>query len=172
MLTVITDPEDIARAQARFSALLRQALTTRIACVVSGAGGSYETEVAYSPALAFWYAYRAEKSRHWNGSGKGEPQAGRKVAISSEINFPLAGLNRATAGVFARADDGQIAVLHRGKIRGGKALFFAHFSGRTVDALDGDKTDRFACVGDLDSPEFAAQIAAFVAQVLRIKAAG
>ena len=93
------------------------------------------------------------------------------MALASEINIPADGLNRAISGAFARDDAGRVWLLHRGKIRGGKALFFAHYNGATVTVQDGDKEDSCALIGAVDDPEIAAHIARFVAAVVRIKAA-
>ena len=93
------------------------------------------------------------------------------MSIAAEINFPAAGLSRAVSGVFAEDGKGGLWVLHRGKIRGGKELFFRYFGGETVAADDGGREDRFALIGRLDDADFAAKLAAFVSEVLRIKAA-
>ena len=44
MLTVITDPDRLASAQALFTETIRTALPQRIICTVSGVGGGFETE--------------------------------------------------------------------------------------------------------------------------------
>ena len=106
----------------------------------------------------------------WNGFGIGQPAAGKKVSIAAEINFPAEGLNRAVSGVFAEDGDGGVWVLHRGKIRGGKELFFRHFDGETLTADDGGKEETFALVGKLDG-DFPQRLGNFVHEILRIKAA-
>lgn len=171
MPTVITDPARLASAQALFTETIRTALPQRVICTVSGVGGGFETEAAYSPELNLWYAVQRQDKKCWNGFGIGEPSAGKKLPIAAEINFPNEGLNRAVSGVFAEDGDGVISVLHRGKIRGGRELFFRHFGGETVKADDGGKIDEFALIGRLDNRDFAAELAAFVSEVLRIKAA-
>ena len=172
MPTVITDPAGLAAAQTLFTETLRAALPQRIICTVSGVGGGFETEAAYSPELDLWYAVQQQGKKCWNGFGIGAPLAGKKVAIAAEINFPAEGLNRAVSGVFAEDGSGGTLVLHRGKIRGGKELFFHHFGGETVAADDGGREETFALIGRLDGADFAAELAAFVSEVLRIKAAG
>ena len=171
MPTVITDPARLASAQALFTETIRTALPQRIICTVSGVGGGFETEAAYSPELNLWYAVQRQGKKCWNGFGIGEPLNGKKVSIAAEINFPAAGLNRAVLGVFAEDGKGGLWVLHRGKIRGGKELFFRYFGGETVAADDGGREDTFALIGRLDDADFAAKLAAFVSEVLRIKAA-
>ena len=171
MLAVITDPARLASAQTLFEDTLRAALPQRAICTMACVGGAFDAETSYSPSLNLWYAFRRQDKKCWNGFGIGEPSAGKKLPIAAEINFPNEGLNRAVSGVFAEDGDGVISVLHRGKIRGGRELFFRHFGGETVKADDGGKIDEFALIGRLDNRDFAAELAAFVSEVLRIKAA-
>ena len=171
MPTVITAPEKLAAAQTLFAETLLAALPQKAACTVSGAGGGFEAEVSYSPELDLWYAMQPQGKKCWNGFGIGQPVAVKKVSITVEINFPAEGLNRAVSGVFAEDSDGGVWVLHRGKIRGGKALFFRHYHGETVSADDGGKPDDFARIAALDNAAFAARLTDFVRQILAIKAA-
>ena len=80
-------------------------------------------------------------------------------------------MTRALSGFLARYENGRVFVLHRGKIRGGKALFFRHYHGETVSADDGGKPDDFARIAALDDAAFAGKLADFVRQILAIKAA-
>jgi len=171
MLTVITDAAALAAAQQTFRENLLAAMPQRITCTVSGVGGGFSTEVAYAPEWDLWYAQQIQDKKCWNGFGIGAPIAGKKVALAAEINFPAEGLNRALSGVFARDESGRVFVLHRGKIRGGKALFFRHYHGETVSADDGGKPDDFARIAALDDAAFAGKLANFVRQILAIKAA-
>ena len=172
MFSIISDAASIRAAAQQLDANLRTALPKRIDCSVGGAGGSFTTTIAYAPSLDLWYAAQQNGKTYWHGFGNGAPQAGKKVALASEINIPADGLNRAISGAFARDDDdaGRVWLLHRGKIRGGKALFFAHYNGATVTVQDGDKEDSCALIGAVDDPEIAAHIARFVAAVVHIKA--
>ena len=141
MLAVMSASEKLAAAQALFVETLLAALPQKAACTVSGAGGGFEAEVSYSAELDLWYAMQAQGKKCWNGFGIGQPVAGKKVLIAAEINFPTEGLNRAVSGVFAEDSNGGVWVLHRGKIRGGKALFFQYYQGETLTADDGGKPD-------------------------------
>ena len=171
MFSIISDAASIRAAAQQLDANLRTALPDRIDCSVGGAGGSFATTIAYAPSLDLWYAAQQNGKTYWHGFGNGAPQAGKKVALASEINIPADGLNRAISGAFARDGAGRVWLLHRGKIRGGKALFFAHYNGATVTVQDGDKEDSCALISAVDDPEIAAHIARFVAAVVRIKAA-
>ena len=170
MLTVISNAADISNAQQTLVHQLQSALPQRIACTVGGAGGGFETDVAYD-TLGLWFAGQSQDTKHFNGFGTDTPVAGKKVSLAAEINFPVQGISRAISGVFAQDENGRIAVLHRGKIRGGKAIFFQHYQGERVEADDGGKPDTFALIGWLDDPAFARRMNDFVREILRIKAA-
>ena len=121
MPTILTDPAQLATAHARFTQVLQTALPQTIPCTVSGVVGGLDTETAYSPELDLWYAQTQDGKKCWNGFGLGAPVAGKKVSLAAEINFPSDGINRALSSAFAADENGDILVLHRGKIRGGKA---------------------------------------------------
>ena len=171
MPAILTDPAQLAAAYSRFVQALQTALTQTISCTVSGVGGGLETEAAYSPELDLWYARAQQDKKCWNGFGLGAPVVGKKVSLAAEINFPSDGINRALSGAFAADKNGDILVLHRGKIRGGKALFFKYYTSKTITAADGGKPDTFALIGSLNDAAFPAKLAAFVRQILAIKAA-
>lgn len=171
MLTVITDAASLAAAQQQLGAQLQAALNQASEGTVAGPGGGFAATLHYGPALDLWYVYQALGNRHFNGFGTGAPQSGKKMSLAAEINFPVEDLSRAISGVFARDDAGRTHVLHRGKIRGGKALFFQHYRGTRVEADDGGKPDTFALIGTLDDAGFPQQMRDFVREILRIKAA-
>ena len=171
MPAILTDPAQLAAAHSRFVQALQTALTQTIPCTIAAVNGGFDTEAAYSPELDLWYAQTQDGKKCWNGFGIGAPVAGKKVSLAAEINFPFDGINRALSGAFAAAGNGDILVLHRGKIRGGKALFFKYYTRKTITADDGGKPDTFALIGSLNDADFPAQLAAFVRQILDIKAA-
>lgn len=171
MPAILTDPAQLAAAHARFTQALQAALNQKIPCTIAAVNGGFDTEAAYSPELDLWYAQTQDGKKCWNGFGLGAPVAGKKVSLAAEINFPPEGINRALSGAFAQDENGDILVLHRGKIRGGKSLFFQYYQGETLTADDGGKPDTFALIGSLNDAEFPTKLAAFVRQILAIKAA-
>ena len=171
MLTVITDAAGLAAAQQQLGAQLQAALNQTCEGTVAGPGGGFAATLHYGPALDLRHGYQAQGHKHFNGFGTGAPLPGKKMSLAAEINFPVQGLSRALSGVFARNEQGRIHVLHRGKIRGGKALFFEHYQGRQVEADDGGRPDTFALIGTLDDAGFPQQMRDFVQEILRIKAA-
>ena len=98
------------------------------------------------------------------------PHLDKSNSIVVEINFPFDGINRRIGGAFGKTETGEIVVLHRGKIGGGregigKQLFFNHFRGDLVMANDDDQTNTFCLIGTLSSPYFGKQVADFIAEV-------
>ncbi|MDK4576810.1 restriction endonuclease [Kingella kingae] len=164
MLTTQSRKSQLAQSQALLTQILQTKLPEKIPCTVSGVSGGYQGTVAYSSDLDLWHSYQADEKKHFNGFGLGKPQNGKKVAFANEINFPTDGINRAISGVFAQDENGKIFLLHRGK-----AVFSQHFTGETVAAQDGDKTDTFALIGKLNA-DLPAKLAAFVREMVRIKA--
>ena len=113
MPTILTDPAQLATAHTRFVQALQAALTQTIPCTVSGVGGGFDTEAAYSPELDLWCARAQQDKKCWNGFGLGAPVAGKKVSLAAEINFPSDGINRALSGTFAADENGDILVHRR-----------------------------------------------------------
>jgi hypothetical protein len=98
------------------------------------------------------------------------------LSITSEINFPWSGIDRKTGAAFAEDAWGNIFVIHRGKIGGGKkgiGKSFFEQSYRGVWSLmeDGDCITQVAVIGALNSPRLALQIAHFVKKIEIMKSA-
>lgn len=90
------------------------------------------------------------------------------------MNFSDADATRKSVGVFAEDEDGQLVVLHRGNIGGGKkgigkTLLMDNASSPREAVLDGNKEVDMLVVGQLRSPFFGAQLRQFVAEVQRVK---
>lgn len=174
MLTVITDRQEIAKFHRQFHNKLYEYFTEKIYCRVGFPGGSFEDDVYYSPDLNLWIGHLKLDNRFWNGFGHGRPIDWNSNSISGEINFPIDGINRRIAGVFATEGNGNILVLHRGKIGGGKpgigkTYFTDNFRGDFVTAIDGDRENDFCLVGDLNSQHFQKQVANFIQEIYRVK---
>lgn len=92
------------------------------------------------------------------------------LPIVCEINPPIAGLNRRTQGAFDRVGTGELWLLHRGRIGGGKpgvgrTLFFDNYEGKT-ESVGGDT---FAVVGNVESAGLPNDVKDFVSGVAEIK---
>ncbi len=96
------------------------------------------------------------------------------IPITCEINFPVSGINRRVGGAFTSDEAGEIVVVHRGKIGGGrqgigKTLFEDNYTGSWTDIVDGPYKSSAALIGALSSPRFPKQVQQFVFEVERIK---
>ncbi len=174
MITVITDGKEIQKLQRRFKRQLQQYFTQPFYCRIGYPGGSLNGDVQYSSEFDLWIAEQQLDNRYWNGFGSGRPIDSNSNSLCGEINFPYEGINRRIAGAFAVEDSGNIVVLHRGKIGGGrtgigKGFFTDNFRGDFVTAVDGSIETQFCLVGELSSPLFARQVANFIFEIRRIK---
>lgn len=173
MITVITDKKQIVRLHKRFHKQLDNFLTENFDCWVGYPSGSFEDTVRYSPELNIWISQAKHDNKFWNGFGVGRPLEGKNNSLNGEINFPFEG-NRRIAGAFAEEDNGNILVLHRGKIGGGKPgigkhYFTDNFRGDFVTAIDVDRETEFCLVGELSSPHFPRQVSNFINEIYRVK---
>jgi hypothetical protein len=174
MVTVISDKRQIQKLHHQFHDTLNKYFTEKIYCRVGYPGGSFEDDVYYSKDLDLWIGATKLENRYWNGFGHGRPIDWNSNSISGEINFSIDGINRRIAGAFAEEDNGNILVLHRGKIGGGKVgIGKAYFTDNCrcdfVTAIDGDKESEFCLVGELNSKHFPKQVANFIGEILRVK---
>lgn len=174
MITVISDDKQIERLHKKFHKVIDNYFDEEINCWVGFPGGNFQDEVRYSADLNLWISVQELENRYWNGFGIGRPVEATNNSLVGEINFPYKEINRRIAGVFAQEENGNILVLHRGKIGGGrkgvgKNLFKDNYRGDFVTAIDGDRETEFCLVGELDSKQFARQIANFINEIYRIK---
>lgn len=174
MITVISDRQQIQKLHGQFHNKLNRFFTENIFCRVGYPGGSFEDNVHYSSELDLWIGKQELDNRFWNGFGVGRPIDWNSNSINGEINFPISGINRRVAGVFAIEDSGNVLVLHRGKIGGGKVgigkhYFTDNFRGDFVTAIDGDRETEFCLVGELNSQHFPSQVDNFIREILRVK---
>lgn len=174
MLQVIEDRKKVKELQLRFLEQLKSQAKEIRYPILGHQGGSWEEEVNYSKRDEMWFCGFEAENRYWNGFGQGEPIDDVNANITCEINFPFEGINRRIAGVFAKDDFGDIYILHRGKIGGGrkgigKSLFQEQYRGKFEEAIDGDRVTEFALIGELNSKKLIQQIASFVREIHRIK---
>ena len=174
MITVITDEQQIKTLHQQFHNKLDRYLREKIACWVGYPGGNFEDTVRYSTDLDIWISVQELDTRFWNGFGIGKPTKGANNSLAGEINFPYENMNRRIAGVFAQEDNGNILVLHRGRIGGGKpgvgkTYFTDNFRGDFVTAIDGDRETEFCLVGELNSRHFPRQVGNFIHEIYRVK---
>ena len=174
MTEIITDQNLITKYQKLLVKQLKTACTEKIVCILGYQGNSDELTVYYSDKFNFWFTAYENKNRYWNAFGFGRPQKGRNNSITVEINIPYDGINRNVGGVFGHDKNGEVLVLHRGKIGGGrvgigKSLFFDNYRDEPITADDDGIENDFCLIGSLISRHLPRQVGNFVSEVHRIK---
>ncbi len=141
-------------------------------------GGSGIYTIHWSPPLKMWALFKKLDNRYWNAFGISRPDPARSLQITVEVNPPLEGVDRKMGGAFARdPHTGDIYLVHRGRIGGGQKgigpdLFWKRFRGGVkMREPDREEPSRVVVVGRVGSPEFPRDVAGFVHEVGRIKAA-
>jgi len=175
MLTIIENENEIKIAQKQFSKKLLEYCTKKIFVNVGFQGGNEERDIFWSNELDVGYSYeKFTGSRYWNAFGIKKPKEGSNVTLTCEINIPLKNINRKIGAAFAKDKSGEIYLIHRGKIGGGregigKNLFIDNYRGKWVEIEDGDHVNEVALIGSLNSTRFIYQIKNFVYEVDRVK---
>lgn len=175
-LKIITDTSAVRKCRDLFVRRLRSAMDEKIAVRLGHLGASSDSQILWSKNLGIWMGYDKGKIQLFNHAfGIGKPHPGSVLAAACEINFPVCGIDRRMGGVFARDRRGQVFVVHRGKIGGGrkgigKSLFDNHYRGIWALLDDGDQETVVAVIGLLKSDRFPRQLAHFVHKVEHIKA--
>lgn len=175
MITVLSNEQRIKKLNRLFLEKFQENATDEIECKVGFRGGNQEGIAYYSSELDVWM-FQGKKAmpRIWNAFGIGKPDTNGSNSIIVEINFPFDKIDRRIAGAFAKEENGNYLVLHRGKIGGGKPgigkeNFWDNYRGDSLSAIDGDKESEFCLVGELDSKLFVSQVANFIHEINRIK---
>jgi len=176
MLRVLDDTDEVARAQLLFMEKLAKKADKTGKISVGYQGGNQCCTVSWSKNLGMWWVNKPISNRFWNGFGteKLRWNSGYSHILDCEINPPFQGINRRIAGVFAIDETGELFLLHRGKIGGGrkgigKDLFLKNYRGKLITVKDGDRLTSLALVGSFESPRFVDQVAIFVNEIKRIK---
>ena len=177
MLRIITEKSEISRAQNEFRKAMNRVADKRHKVLIGWQGGNTRDYVSWSNSLGIWWTTSKIKNKFWNAFGSETPHWNSKYShsIDCEINLPFSGIDYSISGAFAKDENGELYLLHRGNIRGGKkgigkTRFIRNFTGEWEIALETEYPEKFALVGMLSNPRFPMQIARFVKEVKRIKA--
>ncbi|HEX7415995.1 MAG TPA: hypothetical protein VF305_02285 [Smithellaceae bacterium] len=175
MLKVIEDQLVIKKYAKRFAKKFKPLIDEEIKAKIGHQGASFRAKVLWSKSLGTWKFSRTIKgTRYWNAFGVGKPQESSLLSITAEINFPWAGIDRKTGGAFAEDAWGNVFVIHRGKIGGGKkgvgkSLFEHNYRGVWSFMEDGKSVTQVAIIGALNSSRFALQAAQFIKKIEKLK---
>ena len=177
MITALESKQDIAIAQRAFEDAFRQYVEESLLVDIGYQGGYARRDVIWMPSLDLWAHFgfppseKGPSNRYWNVFGVGKPSG--MVSIACEINPPIEARNNPPAGVFARDEDSQLIVLHRGKfnVAGGINMEFVrnHFAGEWVQFTEKGNQMSGIKVAVIPSSRFGKGIRDFVLEVLRVK---
>ncbi len=177
MLRVVADQKAIKKYAVQFNKKFKPFVDETIKVKLGHQGASFPARVHWSEALGIWkFSQTIKDVRYWNAFGAGRPGTSGVLSIASEINFPWSRIDRKTGGAFAEDHWGNVFVIHRGKIGGGKkgvgkSLFEQTYRGVWSLMEDGGTISQVAVVGNLQSERFALQAAQFVKKIEMMKAA-
>ncbi len=172
-MKILSKKKVISEAQSRLvSAVERSADGPWDPATLGYQGGASEAQVYRLTALNLWAGFGQAGNRYWNAFGLGDPN---DTSIVVEVNPPRQGINRRCSGAFAEDDDGEVYLVHRGRVGGGregigKSAFLNWWSGPLRDVEDDDRTNQVVVVGRLGDEHFAARLASFVHLVHTFKA--
>jgi hypothetical protein len=176
-MRVIVSKEETASAQDRFATAISSRGRQTSVVAIGYQSGHFKTSVFWLPEFSCWAYFglppkgKSHGKRYWNVFGLEVPSG--SVSIACEINPPLSGTNRRTAGVFLRDSAGRLHIGHRGLINAGgrieKAFVFSNFAGKKITVEDAGRMTQILYVGQLDDPDFPVTLRDFVAEVVRIK---
>ena len=175
MLKVVADQKAIKKYAGQFHKRFKPFVDETIKVKLGHQGASFSAKVLWCEELGIWKFSQAVRDvRYWNAFGIGKPGTPGVLSIASEINFPWVQIDRKTGGAFAEDAWGNIFVIHRGKIGGGrkgvgKSLFEQNYRGVWSFMEDGDNLSEVAVIGNLKSERFASQTALFVKKVEMMK---
>ncbi|MEO0083250.1 MAG: hypothetical protein ABIK33_02520 [candidate division WOR-3 bacterium] len=173
MFKIIDNKTLIKKAHHLFLRKLNEQVDRKIHAIVGFLGGSVKKSVSWIRKFDIWYT-SSKGRRYGHMFGIGEPKKTNN-SITCEINFLVKGIDRRIGGAFAEDDIGNVYLVHRGKIGGGKKgigkkLFFEKYPKKNlVTVTDGDKKSKVALIGKLNSPNLVNQIAQFIHKVESIK---
>lgn len=171
MLKVIADQQAIKKYAGQFNKKFKPFIDATIKVKLGHKGAGFSAKVQWSEELGIWkYSQTVKDIRYWNAFGIGKPGTSTVLSIASEINFPWDQIDRKTGGAFAEDAWGNVFVIHRGKIGGGKkgvgkSLFEQNYRGVWSFMEDGDSISPAAVIGNLKSGRFALQAAQFVKKI-------
>lgn len=174
MIQIVTDKKLINKYQRQFIKQLKSSCGKKMLCTLGYQGSSEEQDVYYSEKFSFWFSTHRNYNRYWNAFGFGTPSKEKNNSITVEINIPYEGINRNIGAAFGFDNNGEILVLHRGKIGGGKVgvgkkLFFENFRDNPIIADDEGFENEFCLIGVLGSKRLLRQVGNFISEIHRIK---
>lgn len=167
-MKIITNSKTSRRCKRIFRDRMLKECSVRILCTVTdrSSRNPQPKYVYYSPALKIWY------NCDWDGInefGIGKPEENGHA-------FPVAYFNVAKNTAVFGEDEGNLYILHSGRIGGGKPgigknLLLKNYSrpNAILNFKNNYQTKQYILIADLDSKNLPKKVAEFIYEVYRIK---
>ncbi|MDN3238045.1 hypothetical protein QWJ10_22885 [Pseudomonas sp. WAC2] len=157
MFEIITDPKAIAALNTKFAKIMRKAFPYNESRELTYPSGHHTGD---------------DPAKHLNHLLFGAPGAVDWLELAVQLNFPNELYKRLYAGTFVRDRAGEIFLAYRGRLTKGKAglrknLVLAQFS-NSVDAQDGNQTNRVILIAGLDEPDMIDKLFAFAQEAREV----
>lgn len=178
-MIILADEDAITKAQKAFEQAVSSVVDERMLTDIGHPNGHFEAQVYWMSSAGLWAYFgfppdeKSPGKRHWNVFGLGKPSD--SVSIMCEINPPVRGIDRRSAGAFGE-DRGELYVLHRGHFnafRGRIPNDFtrSQFNGTWISVADGDRNSEFLKVGKFSGHDFVGALRNFVFEAGQLKSA-
>lgn len=126
-------------------------------------------DVCYVEAWDLWCGFAQDDKHFLNLFGLGYP-FGKRLDEVVEINPPRSHIDRRMGGAFARSSDGDLYLVHRGIVAGGKTAMLEWHRAHLVPVHDGKRLTKVILVANLDGRSPVAEVGGFVRGVAAFKA--
>lgn len=171
-MRVLADRSEIEKAQRALEKVVTSNATLRVG-QISDPGGYREGRIHWIDRVELWanFEKRPDVPRYWNLFGLGQPDP--LVHIVCEINPPVSGIDRRSAGAFGRSGK-DLYLLHRGHFnayrgRIPKRFVRVNFEGRWCSVDDGGRESKLLMVGKLSDSQFVTDLRDFVSAAVKLK---
>lgn len=164
MYTIITNQDEIKDCQQQLVNVLTLHLPNNDIYKIGFPGGNWDCNIRYNTKIWFYtYVIDSDEStspRFWNGFGLTETlNESKSNNIITEINIPSNGLNKRVSGFFARDENNQVNLFHRGRLGGGRKGIgknaFLNWSANSLRKVKTEKYDDYAIlVGKINGNDF------------------
>lgn len=178
-LDLVTSAKETREALRTLGSSLKSTATRTVRQQLGHPGGNFEGMVHWCAPLGIWALFGESDETMNHFFGTQHPDRSKSIQITVKATVPREGINRKLgAAIAADRATGRYYVVHRGRIGGGRQgigadLFWSRFRGGTSMREPGrDEPARVVIMGEVGAPTLARDVAAFVHEVGRIKAAG
>lgn len=118
---VIADEKEIASIRKALKKRVTAAAAPGKSIVTGHKAQSFDGKALYVKKYDFWTIFgETGYEQLWNTYGLGNPFDGGSRNMVCHLTVPSEGINRSVGAVYARGPEGDVYIMHRGKIGGGR----------------------------------------------------